>query len=148
MIFIKINYLIVYNNFFMYFLYKKLRKNITLDNKFYYLLFYSFFRICQPRTFCGYNFRFCPPSADLFTKGAGSIQSCVNCKQTNYLLDHCGARLAFFKPYFFLSTFLASLVKYPALLNRFLKSKLNSTMARLIPNLIASAWALIPPPET
>jgi hypothetical protein len=47
---------------------------MTLDNKFYYLLFYSFFRICQPRTFYGYNFRFCPPSADLSTKGAGLTQ--------------------------------------------------------------------------
>ena len=35
----------------------------------------------------------------------------------NYLLENCGARLAAFKPYFFLSFIRESLVKKPAFFN-------------------------------
>ena len=66
----------------------------------------------------------------------------------NYLFENWGALLAAFKPYFFLSFILASLVKNPA----FFKSPLNSASAFNkaldIPCLIAPACPVNPPPST
>ena len=56
-----------------------------------------------------------------------------------YLLENCGARLAFFKPYFFLSFILGSLVKNPAFLRIDLCSGSTSRRALAIPCLIAPA---------
>ena len=57
----------------------------------------------------------------------------------SYLLLNCGARLAAFKPYFFLSFILGSLVKNPAFFNAGLKSVSTSSNALEIPCLIAPA---------
>lgn len=55
-----------------------------------------------------------------------------------YLLENCGARRAFFKPYFFLSFIRGSLVKYPAFLRTGLKSLSIFKRARAIP------WRMAP----
>src|SRR3989344_381044 len=67
-------------------------------------------------------------------------------KYVVYLFCHCGALRAFFNPYFFRSTILASLVINPARRKRFLKSALNLTRALAIAFLTACAWAFMPPP--
>jgi hypothetical protein len=66
----------------------------------------------------------------------------------NYLFDHVGAFLAFFKPGFFLSLTLGSLLSNPYGFNVGLKSEFHSINALANPNLIASECPAIPPPNT
>ena len=66
----------------------------------------------------------------------------------NYLFENCGARLAFFKPYFFLSFIRGSLVKNPEDFNVGLNSLLACNKALAIPWRIAPAWPVNPPPTT
>jgi hypothetical protein len=58
-------------------------------------------------------------------------------EKENYLFDQVGDFLAFFLPGFFLSTFLASLVKSPASLKTALLETLDSTNALEIQAAIA-----------
>ena len=65
-----------------------------------------------------------------------------------YLLLHCGAFLARFKPGFFRSLTRESLVKNPCFRKGFLKLGFISSNALEIPCLTASAWPTFPPPTT
>jgi len=62
--------------------------------------------------------------------------------------ENCGLLLAFFFPYFFLSTILESLVKNPASLKAAFKLSSASTKALATPCLIAPACPELPPPTT
>ena len=63
-----------------------------------------------------------------------------------YLVVNWNFFLAPANPYFFLSFFLGSLVKYPSSFKEPLRVSSFLTKAREIPNLVATAWACTPPP--